>query len=229
MNLTPLIDWFAGEEGLALWNIERAEILAALAAPAVERSLLIGPAASNDDPLGNLVYGQSWYFDPAAVKGNPWLSDNVSSLPVQDECIDLVILRHCMTADEKSRHLLFDVYRVLKPGGRIVLSCLNSRGWLARGKLRGHKPPALTGGWIRTASHQAGLSVDEVRSLGFGGLSNRFAGRQLPAVVAGLSNLLVCTLSKPPAGGEIRRLVYRLPERGRSVAASTGVYSKTGT
>lgn len=230
MNLTPLnADWFEGEEGLELWDIERAEIRRAFPVSATGQALLIGPAAHTHDPFKDLAFGQSWYFDPASGSENPWISDTVSCLPIQDECLDLVVLRHCMKADEESRHLLFDASRVLKPGGHIVLSCLNARGWVAAGLRRKQKLPGLPAAWIKAACHQAGLSLDQFRSLGLGSLSNRYASRRMPPVMAGLSNLHVCVMSKHPAGGEIRRLVYRLPRRGRSVAANTGVYSKTGT
>ncbi len=229
MNMTQNVDWFEGEEGLALWDIERSVIREALPVAGAGQFLLIGPAAGNHDPFRTLALGQAWYFDPTALHGNPWISDDVSCLPIQDECLDLVILRHCMNADEKARHLLFDVCRVLKPGGHIVLSCLNARGWVAKSVLRGQQPPGLSAGWIKAVSRQTGLSVEQMRSLGFGSLTNRFAARNLPPVLAGFSNLHVCVLGKHPAGGEIRRLVYRLPRRARSIAANTGVYSKTGT
>ena len=127
--MKPTIDWFAGEEGLGLWNIEHDAIRQALPGAATGHSLLIGPAVHDADLLKEMAFGQSWYFDPGKNAGNPWVSNDVSSLPLQDECMDLVILRHCMNTDEKARHLLFETCRVLSPGGHIVISCLNTGGW----------------------------------------------------------------------------------------------------
>ena len=227
--MTSSADWFDAEEGLELWAIECAKIRHALPVSSAGQTLLIGPSASAHDPFKEHVFGQRWYFDPVAGQANPWFCDDVSCLPIQDECMDLVILRHCMHTDEKTRRLMFDACRVLKPGGHIVLSCLNRNGWVARGVLRGTKPPGLSASWIKAVSQQTALSVQHFRSYGLGGLSNRFAATHLPRIIAGFSNLHICVLAKQPAGGDIRRLVFRLPKRGRSVTAGTGVYSKTGT
>ncbi len=227
--MTQNMDWFAGEEGLGLWNIEHAAIRQALPGATTGQSLLIGPAVQDPDALKEMAFGQCWYFDPAKTTGNPWVTDDVSSLPLQDECMGLVILRHCMNADESSRHLLFDACRVLSPGGHLVLTCLNTSGWAGARLRRKNKLPGLSAGWIRSACHQTGLSLEFLRSFGLGGISNQYASRPVHPLLAAVSNLHVCVLSKQQATGEIRRLLFRLPRRGRNVAADTGVYSKTGT
>jgi len=229
MIMTPKMDWFSGEEGSGLWDIERDAIRQALPGITAGQSLVIGPALRDRQLLMDFTFGQCWHFNPCEGSVNPWLSDDVSSLPLQDECMDLIVLRHCMNADEKSRHLLFDACRVLSPGGHIVLSCLNSGGWAALTLRWKQQLPRLSAGWIRTASRQTGLNLEYIGSYGLGGLSSRYASRALPPVVAPLSNLHICVLSREHTGGEIRRLVFNLPRRGRNVAANTGVYSKTGT
>ena len=227
--MTPTTQWFSGREGLDLWKIEHDAIREALPGATTGQSLLIGPAIQQQNLLKDMAFGQCWQFNPAISFGNPWLSDDYSSLPLQDECMGLIVLRHCMNADEKSRHLLFDACRVLSPGGHIVLCCLNSSGWLGLGLRRKKRLPGLSAGWLRSASRQTGLTLEHIGSYGLGGLSSRYSSRLVHPLVSALSNLHICILSRQSTGGEIRRLVFKLPRRGRSVAANTGVYSKTGT
>lgn len=54
------------------------------------------------------------------------------SMPLPDACIDRVLLVHALEAVESPSELLHEIWRILTPGGRIIMVAPNRRGLWAR-------------------------------------------------------------------------------------------------
>jgi SAM-dependent methyltransferase len=54
------------------------------------------------------------------------------SLPLPDACVDNLLAVHCLEASEHARALLREIWRVLKPEGRLLIVVPNRRGVWAR-------------------------------------------------------------------------------------------------
>ncbi len=68
---------------------------------------------------------------PAAGASASALIDD-SMLPLPDSCIDRVLLAHALETAEHPRELLAEVWRVLTPGGRLIVVAPNRSGLWAR-------------------------------------------------------------------------------------------------
>ena len=55
-----------------------------------------------------------------------------TDLPLDDECADRILLVHLLERSERSTRLLREIWRVLAPGGRILIIVPNRRGLWAR-------------------------------------------------------------------------------------------------
>jgi len=83
-------------------------------------------------PLGALM--------PAELGAVPWPEQDQSltalveetELPLDDESADRLLLVHMLEWSEKSRELLRELWRVLKPNGRLLMIVPNRRGLWAR-------------------------------------------------------------------------------------------------
>lgn len=77
---------------------------------------------------------------PAAQGVIRWPNDGPSQvalieedeLPLPDESMDRILLVHAVETSEMQRHLMRQVWRVLAPGGRILVLAANRRGMWAR-------------------------------------------------------------------------------------------------
>ncbi|UDL93317.1 class I SAM-dependent methyltransferase [Lichenihabitans sp. PAMC28606] len=55
-----------------------------------------------------------------------------ASLPLPDGCIDRLVVVHLLEVAEHPREVLDEIWRVLAPGGRMIVVAPNRRGWWAR-------------------------------------------------------------------------------------------------
>ena len=55
-----------------------------------------------------------------------------ADLPIPDESMDLVLLVHSLEVSDNARHFLREVWRVVRPNGRILIVVPNRRGLWAR-------------------------------------------------------------------------------------------------
>jgi len=53
-------------------------------------------------------------------------------LPLPDSCVDRVLMVHALESSESPSELMYEVWRVLTPGGRLVVVAPNRRGLWAR-------------------------------------------------------------------------------------------------
>lgn len=82
-----------------------------------ERVIAISPAAQGVHP---------WV--PAAARGNLNALALETALPLPDACIDRVLMVHVLETAEETRALLREVWRVLRPGGRLLAVVPNRSG-----------------------------------------------------------------------------------------------------
>jgi SAM-dependent methyltransferase len=54
------------------------------------------------------------------------------ALPLPDGCIDRLLVVHLLEVAEHPREVLDEIWRVLSPGGRMIVVAPNRRGWWAR-------------------------------------------------------------------------------------------------
>jgi SAM-dependent methyltransferase len=57
---------------------------------------------------------------------------DITALPLPDACIDRVLLAHVLEYVELPRELLSEVWRILTPGGRVIIVAPNRRGLWSR-------------------------------------------------------------------------------------------------
>lgn len=111
--------------------------------------------------LGWLVEGVD--FDPAAVenaraKGLHVRFGSLEAQNYQDNCFDVVTMSHLIEHVHEPLGLMHECYRILKPGGRLVMVTPNSWSW-------GHK--IFKSNWLALdpPRHLHIFSVDSLRSL----------------------------------------------------------------
>lgn len=83
---------------------------------------------------------RTFAFMPAGQGAVNWPAGTLSAtalvfdeeLPLPDACIDRILLVHSLEFAESPREMLKEIYRVLAPGGRLVIVVPNRRGVWAR-------------------------------------------------------------------------------------------------
>ncbi|MCK5425671.1 MAG: methyltransferase domain-containing protein [Emcibacter sp.] len=65
-------------------------------------------------------------------KGNLTALAHEGNLPLKDASMDRIIMVHILEHAEQSRHLLREVWRILAPGGRVIVVVPNRLGFWAR-------------------------------------------------------------------------------------------------
>lgn len=90
-------------------------------------------------------------FMPAGQGAAPWPRNDPgltalveeADLPLPDESVDLVLMVHALETGEAVRPMLREIWRVLSPGGRILIVAPNRRGLWARNEATpfGHGHP----------------------------------------------------------------------------------------
>ena len=115
-----LPDWFATAPALALLASEQDSVRAALGDRPGQPWLWLSPAIGNDDG----VPGQGLRL--RAVAGG-WAGSVRCALPLPlaNESVAAVVVQHVAAAGKHADALLAECARVLVPGGRLSLFCLN--------------------------------------------------------------------------------------------------------
>lgn len=152
-------------------------------------------------------------------------------LPLPDNTVDNLIVVHCLETSENARLLLREIWRVMKPEGRLLLVVPNRRGVWARMDTTpfGHGRPYSAAQLERLLSEALLMPIDWDAALFLPPVDRRIVlrsaatlerlGRRLPSVLAGVIIVearkeLVAPLAK--AATAARRLEALVP-RGAGV------------
>lgn len=58
------------------------------------------------------------------------INSNFTSLPFKNDSIDLLICPHTLEFEDNYVNTLSEIYRVLAPNGKLVITCFNKNSWL---------------------------------------------------------------------------------------------------
>lgn len=162
-------------------------------------------------------------------------------LPLPDNSVDYLLAVHCLEASENARILLREIWRVIRPEGRLILVVPNRRGIWARVETTpfGHGRPYSSGqlekllaeamftplGWDSALYIPP---VDRRMILGWAGAVDT-VGRHIWPAFAGLVLVearkeLVSPIGTPALAPRLRALI---PQRGLSAAARDAAASPT--
>ena len=90
---------------------------------------------------------------------------DMHALPFADGEFDLVVLMHALTYAEKPAQAVAEAARVLRPGGRLLLSSLARHEHKAAVEAYGHVNLGFTARELRKFAEKAGLAVGSVESV----------------------------------------------------------------
>ncbi len=82
--------------------------------------------------LSLMPSGQGALRWPVGRNGNLSLLADEAEIPLPEESISRVLVVHAMENTEQLRHMLREIWRVLAPGGRLLIVVPNRRGMWAR-------------------------------------------------------------------------------------------------
>jgi len=139
IDIIDLRDFYETDLGIAVRRIVRREIRNVWPDMAGLDCLGLGyatPFLGVFRPLANRVLN----FMPAAQGVMRWPADGGSvttlveetSLPLADASIDRILLVHALENSESVRSMMREIWRVLSPGGRLMIITPNRRGIWAR-------------------------------------------------------------------------------------------------
>jgi SAM-dependent methyltransferase len=84
---------------------------------------------------------------------------DLHELPFADASFDAVLMFHTLTYAERPARALAECARVLRPGGRLVLLCLNKHRQMEVTARYGERHPGFAPAAVRTLLSRAGLTV----------------------------------------------------------------------
>ncbi len=230
--MTAANDWFSGSDGRRLWKIERRRLAELCDGLTGRRALQIGPASETQSAILPLEFSERWHWlcgQDAIVKP---LVHQLPELPLQCDSIDLLVMRHCLSADADSQRLLAESTRVLRPGGYLIVSFLNAHGYLGLAAGRRRRIPRLSDAQISVATKDLDLHRQHSESIGIGGLGQTLSGYRLPGLLQGVGNLCIVRFTKRNTPANVHRVRFRLPSKRRTsstLPVGSGMVRKTGT
>lgn len=90
---------------------------------------------------------------------------DMHALPLEDASFDLVVLMHALTYSAHPAKAVQEAARVLRPGGRMLLSCLARHEHQATVEAYGHVNTGFTGRELRRFVDKAGLEVRHLETV----------------------------------------------------------------
>ena len=106
------------------------------------------------------------------IKNVEFRKGEIEDLPIESDSVDHVLSNCVINLVPDKRKAFAEIHRILKPGGTVILSTPNARGWGAkffgRRWINWHTPYHMqffSRHSIRLAAEQAGLAVEEIKTI----------------------------------------------------------------
>lgn len=152
--------WFDSEPAQVLYRLEQHLLLPRLAELPGTGWLWVGPSAAWLEGAQLAGPGLRLYRSGRGYQGDVRCA---LPLPLPNESVNAIVLQHVTAAD--ADHLLAECERVLMPGGRLYLTCLNPFSPF-RTRWRAHGMVVRTPQRLRQLLARAGLECEDTRYLG---------------------------------------------------------------
>jgi len=163
-HLSDLQQWFKSEQGIELLDAQRRSINRLL--PNLFGYFLVEIAINTDMQLSS----ESLVVNKVTVAANHQLGlpdktvlCDTTELPFEHNSIDVIILHHSLDFTSSPHQVLREAYRVLRPGGHLILIGFNLASWWGVTKICKRKIKAP---WQRANFLSQGRLTDWMRLLG---------------------------------------------------------------
>ena len=169
-------------------------------------------------PLPSLDRGRVFAFMPAWQGVTPWPTEpgrarscclvDPTTMPLQDECVDRILIVHALETVESPVEFLYEAERVLSPSGRIIVICPNRRGlWARRDTTPFGQGQPFSRSQLRALLRTTGLKAESWAETLY---MPPFGGRLMLSTAAAWETL-GATLSLPFAGLHVMEAVKQIP------------------
>ncbi len=127
MHRKVLIDWFTTTKGQILQKQEVAYLRRSITASCKQVILQVGALGWENKFIDCSLYKQFYVLDSEQFSWpeSKLLIGRNSTLPLQSDSVDLVILPHLLEFDTDKHQVLREVERVLKPEGKLIILGFN--------------------------------------------------------------------------------------------------------
>jgi len=224
-------DWFDQPPGAGLWSAEQHMLDLVLARTEGFRGLQIGPLAESQSVISRAAVRHKIHLDSSEQTRRPWHGRVSEGLPITSDSIDLVVLRHCLSADIAGTALLQEVIRVLTDSGHLIVFTLNPVSWLGFRGRRAGQVPRLSNFWLRRELGASPMVEKGLWSCGLGNTGGRAPTATLRYPLSLVANSRIIRYRKHVIPGNVARVSFKLrPKMGaRQIPANPGLFRKTGT
>ena len=229
--MSSLTNWFCSTPGTGLWSAEQRMLDAILARTEGYRGLQIGPLAESQSVISRAAVRERIHLNSIEQTRRPWHGRISEGLPITSDSIDLVVLRHCLTADKQGAALLQEVIRVLTDSGHLIVFTLNPISWLGFKGRRLEQVPTLHNFWLRRELGNMPVMEKAQWSCGLGQSQGRAKAASLRYPLSLIANTRVIRYRKHIVPGNVARVSFKLRQKvgRRQIPANPGLFRKTGT
>ena len=224
-------NWFSTVPGATLWSAEQQMLDTILARTEGYRGLQIGPLADSQSVISGAAVRERIHLNSSEQTRRPWHGRISEGLPISSDSIDLVVLRHCLSADTAGAELLQEIIRVLTDSGHLIIFTLNPISWLGLKGRRVEQVPRLYNFWLRRELGTTPMVEKAQWSCGLGQLPGKATAASIRYPLSLVANTRIIRYRKHVVTGNVARVSFKLRPKvgGRQIPANPGLFRKTGT